>query len=311
MNIVLVSDDNYFKYLCVTVESIYRNNINANLVFYILTNANFNPINKCNFDLLSKKYKKAKFYLIDTNKYYPSDFYKKIRLISSHVAINAYDRICIPNILQNEDRALYLDIDLVVNGDISEFYNTSLNNNLASVVRDSLLAYDIPDEKIDYFVNEEKLSGVASISTYKILKDKLHLSSYRNYFNSGVMLLELNNLRKFDFFNKCVEYLLDTRNFYRFDQDMLNAVLNGRLCFADAKFNTKPVFYQKIYSNKSLPVICHYWGKVKPWNAINQEEIGGQIWWKYSMKSIYSDLIRKEYGVNIPLIKRIFSKIIH
>ena len=155
MNIVFLTDDRYFKYLCVTVESIYINNKDKRINFYILTNGSYNKLDADKIKFLKKKYHCYNFFYIDTELFYPKNFYSKVKLISSHVSINAYDRICIPKIIDSS-KALYLDLDLVVNGCIEELYNTDLKNYWAGVVRDSLLAYDISEDQINFLANIKK-----------------------------------------------------------------------------------------------------------------------------------------------------------
>lgn len=73
----------------------------------------------------------------------------------------------IADLLKNELKALYIDGDIVVRCDLAEIFNTDISNHFAAVVPDTGSLY----------------------SNNPIVK------KYKNYFNSGVMLLNLKELR--------------------------------------------------------------------------------------------------------------------
>ena len=47
--------------------------------------------------------------------------------LASHITISTMDRLYIPELLPGLDKVIYLDIDLIVQGDIGELYDTNLS----------------------------------------------------------------------------------------------------------------------------------------------------------------------------------------
>lgn len=87
-----------------------------------------------------------------------------------------YLRLMIPSLI-NEDRVLYLDSDLIVTGDLSELFFTPFDGAIVIGVLE-----------------------LASVSaTYKI-----PVVADEPYMNTGVMVMDLDALRRDDFFTKCV-----------------------------------------------------------------------------------------------------------
>ena len=79
------------------------------------------------------------------------------------------------------NKAIYLDSDIVVLGDIAELYNQDLGDNLIAAAPDDV----IQTTKV-FQEYAEKVVGVAD---------------YRNYFNAGILLMNLDEFRRFDFQN--------------------------------------------------------------------------------------------------------------
>lgn len=98
---------------------------------------------------------------------------------SEHISRAAYYRIDLPILLSNIDKVIYLDCDLIVLDDISELWNI-----------------DFKSEK-RLIACQDHSSEMAK--SYNMLFNKKPKSGY---FNSGVIMMDLDNLRKDDFVNK-------------------------------------------------------------------------------------------------------------
>lgn len=83
-------------------------------------------------------------------------------------------RFNIIDIFPNYDKVLYLDDDILINGDLSELFETDLKNTYAVVVR-SIDA--------ELFIDWRKSHENDNLNVEK-------------YFNSGVMLLNLKKIRE-------------------------------------------------------------------------------------------------------------------
>lgn len=96
-----------------------------------------------------------------------------IRKFSKRISMATYYRCILSKLLPTDiDRLLYLDCDIVIVGDISEYWNTPLSDETGvAAVADM---------------------GCDEAARYEILKYPMEDS----YFNAGVLLINLNYWRK-------------------------------------------------------------------------------------------------------------------
>ena len=190
-------------------------------------------------------------------------------------SIEVYNRLLIPWLIKNEDKILYLDVDLIINDDLYELYNINIENYLigASLATDVILEIDnyIPN----FFEN------------FNLNKDE--------YINSGVLLI---NSKKFRELNLLDDLLNKTKhNFPAVDQDILNIVCENQKYILNKNYNVTygiNYFINK-YSNiidindfveyYFNPIIFHYTDYHKPWNFYYPNSEMHNKWWEYYKKS--------------------------
>ena len=175
--------------------------------------------------------------------------------ISRHISLAAYYRLLAPKVLpENLNKILYLDSDLVVNGSINDLYSIPLSDKPLAAV------------------------GGRVITT----KARLDLAG-DYYFNSGVMLINLNTWKERSISECCFDFLANNPHKAKFwDQDALNKIIDGEFVFLDKKWNT---LVDLNFSKESLPhesVVLHYVGSLKPW----------QIWCLRPNKKYYWKYLR-------------------
>ena len=121
-----------------------------------------------------------------------------------------YCRTLLPRLL-DVSRLIYLDCDVLVFRDLSELFNLELSSGkVLAAVADS-----------------ETLSLGQDCQT---IADGMGLPAEGVYFNAGVMLLNLNELRKQNFTEKSFEFFEKWRGHYRFhDQSAINFLLHGQI----------------------------------------------------------------------------------
>ena len=156
-------------------------------------------------------------------------------------SIEIYYRIMLPY-LTEEDRILWLDADIVVNGDIAELYRRDVADQYLAAVTDAV----------------EEQGGREEI------KNKLGIAD-RTYFNSGVLLLNTRKIRnevpQHRFFEAIEQYndILKCP-----DQDILNKVLGEKCLILPTRYNYQQHTTPGCKAENGL--ILHYIWK-KPWNA--------------------------------------------
>lgn len=145
-----------------------------------------------------------------------------------------YVRLLLPQILSSYNKCLYLDGDVLCRGDISELLNTN----------------------IEYF------GGCLDIDTEQHLKE----SGIKNYINAGILLLNLENLRKDNFLNKALTFDCNSKPIYKrhwcHDQTIINELYQNKIKILNSKFNTQLDYrYQvKINDIPSAAVLVHFLG---------------------------------------------------
>ncbi len=233
-------DDGYMPFLAVAIQSLIENSSIDNyyvikVLYTSITEENQKKILKYEKENVSIEFVDLNYYIEKIkDKLYTRDYYSK----------TTYFRLFIPNLYPQYDKALYLDSDIVILSDIANFYNEDIGNNLVAGVPDDVI------QNIKVFQEyAEKVVGVAD---------------YRNYFNAGVLLMNLDELRKFKFQEKFIYSLEKIKFAVAQDQDYLNRLCKGRVKLLDIGWNRMPMPTDKI-KQEDIKLI-HYNLGYKPWH---------------------------------------------
>lgn len=255
-------DDKYIPMLGVSLRSLIDNSSDENkytikILYLNLKDENINKI---------KKYEKnnVKIEFVNLNKQL-KEIEDKL-YTRNYFSNTTYFRLFIPELYPEYNRAIYIDSDTVVLDDISNLYNEDIGNNLIAGVPDG--AIQAVDEFKEYV---EKVVGVAD---------------YNNYFNAGIIVMNLKELRKYKFEEKFL-YLLDKVKFeVAQDQDYMNRLCKGRVKLLDFCWNRMPIMGKQEGDIK----IIHYNLGSKPWyfdNVLYQE-----YFWEYAEKTEFLEEIK-------------------
>lgn len=258
-------DDGYIPFLAVSLQSLIENSKKENfyLIKILYTNIseeNQKKIQKFEQENVSIEFVDLNYYIEKIkDKLYTRDYYSK----------TTYFRLFIPNLYPQYTKALYLDSDIVVLEDVADLYNTNMENNLVAAAPDDVI------QTIEVFQEyAEKVVGVAD---------------YRNYFNAGVLLMNLDELRKFDFQEKFI-YSLDKIKFsVAQDQDYLNRLCKGRVKMVDSNWNRMPIAREK--ENQGDIKLIHYNLAYKPWHF--EDILYKDYFWNYAKKTEFFGTIQK------------------
>lgn len=299
IRICLASDNNYAPYLAVSIKSLIENaNKNEFYEIYIL-NDNIETSNKNRILEMSKD--KIYIRFIEINKYIKSNVKNKF-YVWGHFSRSVYSRFFIPRIFKHFDKILYLDCDLIILDDIAKLYNLKfIKNELLLAAHDTIMRLNTlkTDGSFKYWQNH--------------LNSILKLKNINNYFQSGVLLLNVEKLIKYNYTEKCIDVLTRIGNPLYVDQDILNVVCEDKIGFIDLNWNVEwciPIYYSKeeieffeknVYSFYKVydnPKIMHYCGHEKPWTNPNYPK--ANLWWKYArMTDFYEEIIYNNRISNI------------
>lgn len=174
-------------------------------------------------------------------------------------------RLFLPIILEEKiDRILYLDADTIVKGDLKPLMETEMKNFSLGMVMDSLGG------------NHKRTLG---------------FNKTEPYYNSGVILFDLNNWKSCLCTERIIEHIRQGNTDYSApDQDLLNVVCKDNILTLKPKYNVQPVHlvfdtgdYYKCYGKsayygeedlrtlKEDAVICHFFRFLGefPWHKNN------------------------------------------
>ena len=179
-----------------------------------------------------------------------------------HLSISAYYRMLIPELLpQQYSKAIYLDSDVIVVGDLNCLWDIKVQDNYLLAVQEIICPY---------------VSSSAGLANYQ----ELGIPADTKYFTSGVLVFNLEKCRTDKLSAKCVEYLVKYREYIRWhDTDVLNAVIAGKWGELDPRWNQMPFVYNitswkdtpfsEDTFNKLIhdPYIIHFASAAKPWNS--------------------------------------------
>jgi lipopolysaccharide biosynthesis glycosyltransferase len=102
--------------------------------------------------------------------------------------------------------------------------------------------------------------------------------SFPLYINSGVLVMDLDILRRENLFSDVIAWLVRYRPL-RVDQDAINVILHDRILECEGKWD---VFPNSPTTKKPVPgaAIMHYAGRPKPWIPIPPHQIIDNRWWQ-------------------------------
>ena len=147
--------------------------------------------------------------------------------VESHrgIKIETYYRILGWGMLpESVDRVLYMDVDMIVNKPLQGLYNIDMGDRLFAVCEDIF-------GKINGF-NEEN-------------KERLGILANGKYFNAGLILVNMEQLRKEGIVDEILKNVYQNYPRYLYnDQDVLNELYQDRLIYVGwDQYNLPPCWY--------------------------------------------------------------------
>ena len=214
MNILFSSDDNYARHLGVAINSLLSHNPDfPKFKIYVVDN-NISSDNILKLNQVVAKFENAEMFFIPFKKWVDSLHLN----MSWPISLSSYARLFVGEMLPvDADRLLYLDCDMLVNGDISELWNTDLGDNIIGAVQDQV---------------------------YEKIKVAVGLNVNDPYFNAGMLLINLEKWRK-DKLTSLAKNFIESHHgrVIHHDQGVLNGLLNKRWKRLPLKYNVMTIHY--------------------------------------------------------------------
>lgn len=311
VQIVFAADDNYCQHMTAAMASILLNSRKGNeFVFHVL-HGELSDDNKQKIEKL-KNLRSFNLYFYDMRNV---DF-SELPLNRDYISVATYYRLYILDVLPKQlDKVLYMDCDMIAEGDVAELFQTNINRFMAAVAEDEGSKYQ---------------------------SDRMGFAAGVRYFNAGMVLFNLEKMRKTDFRRHCFDWFRKHKKIVILqDQDILNGVFSGKVKYVSLAWNANGRLYRRneiehFYSEqeeieaKQNPKIIHFTDRNKPWHVKCNHPLRYEYWkylahtsfagavYSYRIKRIlynlcciHEDFFNKKlkiFGVTLIKIKSIFPK---
>ncbi len=275
LNIAYGVDKNFMFGAAISMQSICDYNSTLNLKFHIFTDY-IDDEYLARAELFSKKSNvHLSIYVVsqDFVKIFPSVKQWSHATFFRFLAFEKLSYIC--------DRVLYIDADVICKDDILSLNELNFDSEkYVAVVKDNAYMQGKPAERLN-------VPGLAG-----------------NYFNAGVIYLNLSEWKRRGFIHKAISMLNDDPNHMKYkclDQDILNILFFGGCIYLNNAFNQLyGIDYdlrnksgsEYLKSIKSDTKLIHYVGITKPWHT----------WATYPSGKFFRDAYNHSAWFDIPLL---------
>ena len=285
MNILISVNTDFLEKAKTMLFSLREHN-NVDITVYLL-NHSLSHDNVESFSGYLDKVCQIKLIEIDVSR---TDF-DNMPLGELHFSIEMYYRILAQFLLPEDiGRILWL----IILKDISAFYNLEFDNKF-------------------YVVCADRSNDKQSV---KQTKEKVGIDSKHVYFNSGVMLMNLNKLRNETFQNDIISTCQKKSHCLTYpDQDLLNYMFTGKVKYSDSSIYNYQVKNEMVIPKDVLSkiAILHYCGPWKPWIYTDIKRSSLPYWkircmqgFKKEAKNTYRNLIIDKWKELVGFIKDYF-----
>lgn len=217
MNILFVTDENFAEICTVAMRSVVEHN--ENVTIYVIQD---------NVKEVTLKKMKDSLHGIECNLIFINaiDIAKKYHITTekSDWPVSCMHRLFVCDYLPiTMDKILYLDCDVIVRHSLNELYETSFD--------------------------DDEYCAAAADCVGSLSRKNIGIDSKSDYYNSGVMLINLDLWRKNEAKLKFMKIMEEKKGTFQYpDQDIINKVFENHIKRIDAKYNVTSYEYGYSYT---------------------------------------------------------------
>lgn len=278
VNVVYITDKNYLEQTITSIKSLFISKTESRkYCVFVLHSKDLNDNDIIKLKKLNNKNCIVYPLLVITDKY--SKFQTK-----RHVTQTALIKFDIPNLIHSR-KVLYLDSDTIILNNIETLYDYDISKYFLCAVRDT--------KDINIQLLKNKIKNIHN------LNEKFYFDIFEKhlgYFNSGVMIMNLELMRKYNISEKLFDYRTNGENYFM-DQDALNVCLGDNVLFVPLEYNFQ-MFIPNVYTNKELKTI---------YNNKNFD-ISNNNWLLNNVKILHLSGQHKPWNENIPFFTDLYNK---
>ena len=266
INIFYACDSNFVKYAMVSIKSLVDNaDKNRKYHIHILSSSDISDEMKGKFEFLKTKRVEISFESIEKELLY----FQESLPIRDYYTKTTYFRLFIADMFPSLDKAIYIDSDTVVLGDVSKLYDTDIGENSVAACHEQVM---VQTEEYGRYVEE-----VCGVDRYQ-------------YFNAGVLLINCAMFRERKIAQKFTELLFDYNFVVTQDEDYLNVLCQDRVFWLDSAWNTE--VFGTLPCPEDRICIIHYIMTSKPWHYDDCRL--KEYFWKYAELTPVCEEIKQE-----------------
>ena len=262
IQIFYACDDGFVKFTIVSLFSMMQNASREHQYHIHVLHTNIEPETEKRMLAMADECFEISF---DNVSGYLDDLCERLPL-RDYYSNTTYYRMFIAEMFPEIDKAIYIDSDTIVQGDISEMYATDIKD------------YDVAACHEQAMVQEE---------VYGTYVEKCLGLDRNRFFNAGIMLINCKSFRE----NKILERFVKLLGVYDCrvtqDEDYLNILCADRVLFLPQTWNSE-VFGEMLDSPENCKII-HYIMVAKPWHYVDCRL--GDIFWRYAEQTeVYGEI---------------------
>ena len=251
MNLLITLNSNYIFPLCVMLHSLALSNASNHFDIYVV----YSSLTEDDFKMMERALGSADAVIhrvtVDEKIFDSAP-------VLSRISKETYYRLLISELIPDDvHRILYIDPDTVVIRDLSKLYNLDLKGNVLAA--------------------GTHMKGIVR----KFNVNRLGLKKDSNYFNAGVMLIDVDKWKEYAPAEKILKFISDNIKKLKLgDQDVVNMMFEDKILLFDERYYNldEKIFFAKsfrIYTSQPInrewvrnnTVIVHYNGSYKPWKT--------------------------------------------
>lgn len=282
MNVMILSNSTYLKHTYTMLYSLFVNHPDEPMDIYMpyedMTEMELADLSSYVESFMGKR----------LHPLYVGDEFKQKVTVRNGLGVETYYRILGIHLLPEDiDRILYLDSDMIIKGSLKSLYETDITDAAFAVCED--------------------IFGIIN-GFHEANKYRMNIPKEYSYFNAGVMLYNLEYLRKVNAAEAMLNRIYENYEHYEYcDQDVMNEMFYDRLVyvgwdeyncppiwcyinknkladgvleFADynqiREFSETPEILHEKYQNITRQIyenakIIHYLGDTKPWSKTRED----------------------------------------
>lgn len=288
--IVLASNNYYVPYLYTVIVSFLNYKKEDDVYDIVILHSDISKTNKALLKQIEQNGKNIHIRFFNMGSFIADSKFQMNNNLS-HISIDTFYRLFIPEVFKEFDRVIYLDSDLIVKKNIAEILKESSANHTISATRD-----------IDFV---SQYYGMKKVRSYS--DSVIKLKQIENYFQAGVFVFNIKMFKEKYSLDELLNLAISRKFLYQ-DQDIMNIYFKNDIFYLNGQWNVMTdcaeirmnqirlfapyKLYKEYLEARKNPYIIHYAGFAKPWNR-PEDDFGNDFWEVVRNSPVYEIMLKR------------------